>query len=68
MKSTQIIQKMGQPTSTYTAVARCTDLETYYRAGTFASGVLRLRNRRLNAAEAQDAKDKARLITSTCDR
>ena len=64
--ATQIIQKMGQPTSTYPLSLAYTDLETYYRAGTFASGVLKAAEVvGSNAAEAQDAKDKARFITST---
>jgi hypothetical protein len=62
----QIIQKMGQPTSTYPLPLAYTDLETYYRAGTFASGIIKAAEVvAANAAEAQDAKDKARFITST---
>jgi hypothetical protein len=64
--ATQIIQKMGQPTSTYPLSLAYTDLETYYRAGTFASGVLKAAAVvGANAADAQDAKANARFITTT---
>jgi hypothetical protein len=62
----QIIQKMGQPTSTYPLPLAYTDLETYYRAGTFASGIIKAAEVvGANAAEAQDEKARARFITTT---
>lgn len=64
--ATQIIQKMGQPTSTYPLSLAYTDLESYYRAGTFTSGVLKAAAVvGANAADAQEAKDRARFITTT---
>jgi hypothetical protein len=63
--ATQIIQKMGQPTSTYPLSLAYTDLETYYRAGTFASGVLKAAEVvGSNAADAQAAKADARVVVS----
>jgi len=63
--ATQIIQKMGQPTSTYPLALAYTDLETYYRAGTFASGVLKAAAVvGANAAAAQDEKANARFIST----
>ena len=64
--ATQIIKKMGQPTSTYPLPLAYTDLETYYRAGTFASGVLKAAEVvGENAADAQDAKADARMAIIT---
>jgi hypothetical protein len=63
--ATQIIQKMGQSTSAYPLPLAYTDLETYYRAGTFASGVLKAAEIvGANAADAQDAKADARIATN----
>jgi hypothetical protein len=62
--STEIIQKMGQPTSTYPLSLAYTDLETYYRAGTFASGVLKAAAVvGANAAEAQEVKAETSVST-----
>ena len=62
----QIIEKMGQPTSTYPLPLAYTDLETYYRAGTFASGIIKAAEVvGANAAEARDEKADARMTTIT---
>jgi hypothetical protein len=64
--ATQIIQKMGQSTSTYPLSLAYTDLETYYRAGTITSGVLKAADVvGANAQIQQVAKANARFITAS---
>jgi hypothetical protein len=64
--ATQIIQKMGQPTAPYPLSLAYTDLETYYRAGTVTSGVLKAADLvGANAQAQQVSKANARFITTT---
>jgi hypothetical protein len=52
--ATEIIQKMSEPTSTYPLPLAYSDLETYYRAGTITSGLIKAADIvGTNAQEAQ---------------